>query len=108
MYIMDLRELKMQTYSIADARSQLPKIIHRVEAGDITQLTRRGRPVAVLLSVSEYKSLLENGEGNLFLAFKAFKSLKRKADEQTSENDLTDFEIESWRDKGAGRNLPWE
>lgn len=108
MYMIDLKELEVQTYSIADARSQLPKIIHTVEAGDITQLTRRGKPVAVLLSVSEYKSLLKNGEGNLFLAFKAFKSLKRVADEQTLENGLTDSEIESWRDKSAGRNLPWE
>ena len=36
----------MQSFSITDARSKLPTIIHTVEKGDVTQLTRRGKPVA--------------------------------------------------------------
>lgn len=43
--------------SIAEAKNKLPSIIHYVEKGPNIQLTRRGKPVAVLLSIREYKRL---------------------------------------------------
>lgn len=47
-----------KTYSIAEARDALTGLIHRVEEGEPIQLTRRGKPVAVLISVAEYQRLL--------------------------------------------------
>ena len=44
-------------YSIAKARDRLPSLVHQVEQGPAVELTRRGRPVAVLLSIAEYRSL---------------------------------------------------
>ena len=44
-------------YSIAQARSSLPALVHSVEDGPPVELTRRGRPVAVLLSLEEYERL---------------------------------------------------
>ncbi|CAA6814386.1 MAG: Unknown protein [uncultured Thiotrichaceae bacterium] len=93
----------MQSFSIADARSQLPKIIHTVEKGDITQLTRRGEPVAVLLSLREYEALILPGKGSLLHAFNAYKALR-----QVTDDNLTNQEIDSWRSKETGRKLPWE
>jgi prevent-host-death family protein len=93
----------MQSFSIADARSQLPKIIHTVEEGDVTQLTRRGKPVAVLLSLKEYKALLAQGKGSLLHALKAYRVLKKDGNE-----DLSNEEVDSWRSKETGRELPWE
>jgi prevent-host-death family protein len=37
-------------YSIADARANLPDIVDQAEAGVEVELTRRGRPVAVVVS----------------------------------------------------------
>jgi prevent-host-death family protein len=37
-------------YSIADARSNLPRIVDEAEAGAEVELTRRGQPVAVVVS----------------------------------------------------------
>jgi len=37
-------------YSIAEARSSLPTIVDQAEAGAEIELTRRGKPVAVLIS----------------------------------------------------------
>ena len=37
-------------YSIAEARSSLPKIVDDAEAGLEVELTRRGQPVAVVVS----------------------------------------------------------
>jgi prevent-host-death family protein len=44
-------------YSIGDARRQLTRLIEEAEAGSEVQLTRRGSPVAVLLSIDEYARL---------------------------------------------------
>ncbi|MGH8729354.1 MAG: type II toxin-antitoxin system Phd/YefM family antitoxin [Burkholderiales bacterium] len=46
-----------QQYSIAQARDQLPGIVHEVEKGKTVTLTRRGKPVARLVSVREYDRL---------------------------------------------------
>ena len=46
-----------QRYSIAEARSRLPKIVDQAEAGVDIELTRRGQPVAVLVSHREFERL---------------------------------------------------
>jgi len=38
-------------YSIAEARSSLPRIVHQAEAGVEIQLTRRGKPVAAVVAL---------------------------------------------------------
>ena len=53
MYIRDMS----QRYSIAEARSRLPRIVDEAEAGVEIELTRRGRPVAVLVSHREFERL---------------------------------------------------
>lgn len=50
-------------YSIAEARDQLPRVIHEVESGQYAELTRRGKPVAVLLSVHEFRRLAGQSTG---------------------------------------------
>ncbi|MGQ0766943.1 MAG: type II toxin-antitoxin system Phd/YefM family antitoxin [Gemmatimonadota bacterium] len=40
-------------YSIAEARSSLPAIVGQAEAGQEIELTRRGKPVAVVVSLGE-------------------------------------------------------
>ncbi len=44
-------------YSIADARSSLPAIVDQAEAGQQIELTRRGIPVAVVVSLGEFERL---------------------------------------------------
>ena len=44
-------------YSVADARAQLPSILDEVESGSSVELTRRGRAVAVVVSVETYDRL---------------------------------------------------
>ncbi len=46
-----------KSYSIAQARSQLSELIHETERGRAVELTRRGKAVAVLLSVEEHRRL---------------------------------------------------
>lgn len=44
-------------YSISEARSSLPTIVDQAEAGEQVELTRRGKVVAVVLSLREVERL---------------------------------------------------
>jgi prevent-host-death family protein len=46
-----------KSYSIAEARSDLPGLIHDVERGRPVEITRRGKPVAIVLSLEEYRRM---------------------------------------------------
>jgi prevent-host-death family protein len=43
--------------SIAEARSNLPRLVREAESGEAIELTRRGEPVAVLIGRKEYERL---------------------------------------------------
>jgi prevent-host-death family protein len=42
-------------YSIAEARDHLTRIVHEAQDGAFVELTRRGEPVAVLMSAQNYQ-----------------------------------------------------
>ena len=44
-------------FSIAEAKNHLPRLVHRAESGTAVELTRHGRPVAVIVSRGEYDRL---------------------------------------------------
>ena len=86
-------------YSIAEARSQLPSVVDQAEAGQEIELTRRGRPVAVLLSLRELERL--RAERTSFsTAYRRFLKTHR-----LSEVGLEDAELESTRDRNTGRRV---
>jgi prevent-host-death family protein len=49
---------QVNQYSIAQARDRLASIVHEVEKGQSVEITRRGKPVAVILSLDEYNRVL--------------------------------------------------
>jgi len=57
MYILMYITLMSRRYSIADARTSLRTIIDQAEAGERVELTRRGKPVAVVVSLREFERL---------------------------------------------------
>jgi prevent-host-death family protein len=44
-------------YSVAEARERLARVVQEVEQGTTVELTRRGKPVAVVLSLDTYERL---------------------------------------------------
>ncbi|MBI4603196.1 MAG: type II toxin-antitoxin system Phd/YefM family antitoxin [Planctomycetes bacterium] len=59
-------------YSIAEAKDRLPSLVHQVESGVTVELTRRGKPVAVVMSKGDY-SRLRRASSGLWKAFEAFR-----------------------------------
>ncbi len=49
-------------HTIAQARQQLPQLVHLAEQGQALVLTRRGKPVAVLQSFQAYESMRQGQE----------------------------------------------
>lgn len=86
-------------YSIADARRSLPSLVNEAEAGAEVQLTRRGRAVAVVVSVEEYERLKANrvGFSEAYAAFRKQFPAGREG--------LSPRYFRSLRDRGVGRKV---
>ena len=86
-------------YSIAEARSRLPAIIDEAEAGVDVELTRRGQPVAAVVSFREIERL--RGRRLHFAdAYRKFLS-RQSLDEIGVERGFAD----SARDRTTGRKV---
>ena len=91
-----------QKYSIAEARDNLAALIHDLEKKEYVELTRRGEPVAVLLSIRAYRRLLAP-KTNFWEAYQTFRQAF-----PLSQLDIRPEEIfESVRDSSMGREVSW-
>jgi prevent-host-death family protein len=86
-------------YSISLARTSLPAIVDQAEAGRQIELTRRGRPVAVVVSLRDFERL--RGERSRFRD--AYRTFLRKYSVPQIGLDR-DF-VRSLRDRGLGREV---
>jgi len=86
-------------YSIAEAGSHLPTIVDEAEAGLEIELTRRGKPVAVVVSPRQLERL-RGGRPRFSHVYKAFLS-KDSLEDIDLEND---FFGSVW-EKSVGRKV---
>ncbi|MBW2741017.1 MAG: type II toxin-antitoxin system Phd/YefM family antitoxin [Deltaproteobacteria bacterium] len=89
-------------FSIAEAKNRLPTIIHYVEKGPYIKLTRRGKPVAVLLSIQEYERLSRKYAG----FWSAISEFRKKIDDEGIE--ISDKNFKGLRDLSAGREVEFK
>jgi len=52
----------MEQFTMTDARNRFAEIVRMAERGVTVQLFRRGKPVAVVLSIREYQQLDRPGD----------------------------------------------
>lgn len=97
MYI-DMYMKRQRRLSIAETRKNLAAVVRSVEKGEVVELTRRGEPVAVLLSARDYDGLTR-GAGDLREAIRAFRE----------STDLSELRIDDVyrdvRDRSPGRKV---
>lgn len=93
----------MPETSIAEAKTQLTRLIHLAERGEAVHITRRGKPVAVLLSEDEY-ARLRRGQ-----AQRNFWDLitEMRADPGFEPVDWSKEEVDSLRDRRPAREPEW-
>lgn len=94
----------MTSYSIAEANSKLAHIVREAEAGKPVELTRRGQPVAVVLSMHEYHRLSRVSTERLDW-WEAYQQWRKSVD--WDEFDIGDI-LKDVRDKSPGRDFSFE
>ena len=87
--------------SVAEARKTFARLIQRAQRGRAIEITRRGEPVAVLLSAAEYLRL--SGKRPSFVD--AVERIRSRHDVETL--GIGDEELEGLRDDSPGREAPF-
>jgi prevent-host-death family protein len=88
-----------EQHSIAEARSSLPDLVRKAEAGKAVELTRRGEPVAVLIGRKRYERLV-SGSRHFSAAWEEF-----AREVEVAALDIDPDEVFSEvRDQAAGRD----
>ena len=88
-------------HSIAEARRNLPKLVRVAEQGMTVELTRRGKPVAMLIGCKRFDRLASSRR-SFVKAYQVF----------TNESDLTELELDPDKlftkqpEKTPGRDVP--
>lgn len=86
--------------SIAQARHDLANLVHKAETGGHIQLTRYGKPVAVIVSKNEFERVHKKQQ-NFWTALQVFN--KVFSDVMIDEDIFSNL-----REKSPGRSSPWK
>ena len=89
----------MAEVSVTQARNTLTRLIREVEAGEAVHITRRGKPVAVLVSRDDYDRQ-ESGEPRRDF-WQGIMEWRAQASFDWPE--LTPEEVDGWRDRRPPR-----
>ncbi|HJQ96946.1 MAG TPA: type II toxin-antitoxin system Phd/YefM family antitoxin [Candidatus Polarisedimenticolaceae bacterium] len=87
-------------YSITDARSRFPTVVKEAEGGKRVELTRNGKPVAVVVGWDAYEAMTRGRKG--------FGSLIKEFREWIEREKIDmgpDDPFEGVRDKSPGRKV---
>jgi len=88
----------MTQASIAEAKNNFPRLVQQAEAGEQISITRRGHPVAVLLSMQAYERLLAP-KPDLSEFLRAWREDMRAAAGASADEEV----FTNLRDNAAGR-----
>jgi len=87
-------------YSFAEARDRLAHVVQEAEQGTLVELTRRGKPVAVVLSLDAYERLSRK----LRSFWTSYQEFRRKFADLDVETQDAFADV---RDSSPGRDFSW-
>ena len=99
LYNMRITLMAATKVSVAEARQHFARLIERAQQGKTIEITRRGEPVAVLLSASEYSAI--TGERSSFID--AMMHVRERLG--VDELGIGDAEFEGLREESPGREV---
>lgn len=91
----------MKTSTIAEAKNNLSQLIHQLETDEPIHLTRHGKPVAVMLSESNYQKLTHK-DNSLYQAIQQWRN------QLEGDSALTNAELKTLRAASQGREFSWD
>jgi len=90
------------TYTIAEARDQLSRVVHQAEEVGPVELTRRGRTVAVVVSAAEYERLAAGRKP----VFRVIEEIRERHGVETLGIDPSEL-VAGARDDSRSRDFQW-
>ncbi len=99
MYIMEIATMASTKVSVAEARQHFARLIKRAQQGKAIEITRRGEPVAVLVSAAEYSAITGNRP--------SFTDTTRQLRKRLGVDalDIGDSDFEALREESPGRDV---
>jgi cellobiose PTS system EIIB component len=89
-----------QQYSIEQIPINLDKIIQGVEQGEQIEITKQGKPVAVIIAVTEYEKLLHKKQS----FWESIEQFRKEYNVEAAEIDPDEI-FAFVRDKSTGREV---
>jgi prevent-host-death family protein len=99
LYICGETSMAATKVSVAEARQHFARLIKRAQQGKTIEITRRGEPVAVLISASEYSAI--TGDRSSFM--EAMRQVRERL--RVDELEIGDEEFEGLREESPGREI---
>jgi prevent-host-death family protein len=87
--------------SLAEARDRLTRLVRDVEKGETVKLTRRGKPVAVIVSIREFQGM-RDGKVGYWEAL-----CKWRASHNLKSLQIDPDIFQKVRDRSPGRRVAW-
>lgn len=94
----------MSSYTIAQANNQLSTIVHEAERGTPVSLTRRGKPVVIMLNIDEYSKLCATPNN----WWENYLNWHKTANFSDVSNDDMDDVFADVRDRSPGRDFSFD
>lgn len=91
----------MPRYSIAEARNRFAEIVQNLRHVSRVEVTRRGRPVAILMSVEEFERL--SADSVTFTS--AYAAFRKTVD--LAQEGIEPGVFDGVRDSSPGREMNW-
>jgi prevent-host-death family protein len=88
-----------KSFSVVEARQNFARLIQTAERGRVVEITRRGEPVAVVLSAAQYLALV--GKGPSFKA--AIDAIRARLG--VNRLGIGDEDFAGLRDQASGREV---
>ena len=92
----------VKKYSIVEARANFATVVHEAEKGTQVELTRRGKPVAVLMGVEDFERL-STGRPSFWQAYEEFRQRVDLSEEGVNSGEV----FGDVRDPSPGRDFNW-
>ncbi len=99
LYILEIQTMASSKVSVAEARQHFARLIKRAEQGKAIEITRRGEPVAVLVSAAEYSAM--TGDRPSFIDATA--QIRERLDVDSL--NIGDSDFEGLREESPGRDV---
>jgi prevent-host-death family protein len=96
------RSRMVKKYSIAEAKENFSDVVHEAEEGTQVELTRRGKPVAVLMGAEDFERMSRRTPD----FWEAYEQFRREHNLEESNID-PDEVFGDVRDPSPGRDFHW-